>query len=102
MEQLDDLTQIKLDGIVKKEILALTSTDITFLKARRDYLNESQLDYYSEVLDSKPQKPAPKPNLGKSRSYRAMQTQAKELGLPFIGVTREDLERSIDTAVGPS
>src|SRR3990167_5722979 len=98
MEQLDELTQVRLDGIVKKEIPALTTTDIAFLKARRSYLNESQLDYYSEVLDSKPQKPAKEPNLTKSRSYRAMQTQAKELGLPFIGVRREDLERSLDTA----
>ena len=101
MEQLDDLTKAKLDGIVKKEILALTNTDIEFLKARRDYLNKPQEEYYSEVLDRKPQKPAPQPNLSKSRSYRAMQKQAKELGLPFIGVRREDLERSIDTAVGP-
>ena len=98
---MDEQSQLKFDEITKKEILALTASDIEFLKARRSYLTEAQEEFYAEVLKSKPQPPKKEPNLNRSRGYRAMQTQAKELGLPFIGVRREDLERSIDTAVGP-
>lgn len=99
---MDELSQLKFNEITKKEILALTASDIIFLKARRSYLTKAQEEFYSEVLSSKPQPTKPEPDLKRSRSYRAMQRQAKELGLPFIGVRREDLERSIDTAVGPS
>jgi len=98
---MDNLSQKKLNEILKKEVLALTDGEIQFLKARQSYLTATQADFYAKVLKSKPQTPPAQPNLGKSRSYRAMQTQAKELGLSFIGVTREELERSIDTAVGP-
>jgi len=97
---MDELTQKKLNEILEKEVLALTDGDIQFLKARQSYLNAAQADFYAKVLKSEPQKATPQPNLSKSRSYRALQTQAKELGLSYIGVTRENLERSVDTATG--
>jgi len=98
---MDQLSEKKLNEIITKEVLALTESEKAFLRARQSYLTAAQADFYSEVLESKPQKPIKEPNLNKSRSYRALQTQAKELGLSYIGVTREDLERSVDTAVGP-
>lgn len=98
---LDNLSQKKLDEILKKEILALTDNEIAFLKARSSYLTAAQVDFYVKVLKSKPQEPEPQPNLRKGKSYRALQAQAKELGLKFVGVSKEDLERSVDTAVGP-
>lgn len=99
---MDSLTEKKLNEILKKEVLALTEGEILFLKARQSYLTAAQVKVYASVLKSKPQEPAPEPNLRRNRSYRALQTRAKELGLPFIGVTRENLERSVDTATGPN
>lgn len=98
---MDELSQNKLQNILKKEPLALTDNDKSFLRARQSYLNSNQRKNYAEVLGEEVEPEEATPNLGRSRSYRALQGRARELGLPFIGVTREDLERSVDTAEGP-
>jgi len=97
---MDPLSQIRFDSITNKEVEALTDGEISFLKSRASYLTETQERVYAKILKRKPEV-VNEPNLNKSRSYRALQAQGKELGLKYVGVSREDLERSIDTAVGP-
>ena len=97
---MDNLTQKKFDEVIKKEVLALTPSDILFLKARSSYLTAIQKEVYKEVLEAKVEVNK-EPNLAKSRSYRAMQRQGAALGLHVVGVSREELERSLDTALGP-
>jgi len=97
---LDELTQKKLDSITAKEVLALTDSDIAFLKARKEYLTDGQVEIYEEIFSKEPST-VKQSDPRRSRTYRAMQSQAKELGLKYVGVSREDLERSIDTVVGP-
>ena len=98
---MDEDTQKYFENILKKEITALTTTEKEFLKARVSYLTPQQKTLYAEVLSGKPQTPPPAPRLERSRSYRALQARAKELGLKYTAVSREDLERAVDTAEGP-
>jgi len=99
---MDNLTQKTLDGILNKEPLALTQTDISFLKARKSYLTDEQIDKYSSVFEQEPvevSKPQNRDN--RSRSYRAMQKQLAALGHHVVGVPKAQLERMMDTIVGP-
>ena len=96
---MDDSSRKKFDEILKKEVLALTDSDIGFLKARQSYLTAIQKKVYASVLTREPVV-GQTPNLAKSRSYRAMQREGAALGLHVVGVSREELERSLDTAKG--
>lgn len=97
---MDNLTQKKLDQIVKKEVLALTDTDVAFLKARKSYLTEEQLETYKTVFSKEPVEVV-KPRLERSRGYRAMQRELSALGHHVVGVPKEELERMLDTIHGP-
>jgi len=99
MEQLNDRALAKLTEIVKKELPSLTEADKVFLRARQAYLNRRQLRTFGSVLKAKPQVEAEKADT--RPSYRQLQKQAKALGYPYVGVSREDLEVSISTGVGP-
>jgi len=98
---MDELSQKKLNEILKKEVLALTDNEIAFLKARSSYLTAVQEEVYKKALKREPEV-VNEPNLGRSRSYRAMQKEGSALGIKVVGISREDLERSLDTAKGPN
>lgn len=97
---MDELAQKKFDELIHKDLPAFSETDKAFLRARESYLTDEQKKVFKSVLKGEEPKPEPQPDLRRSRSYRALQTQAKELGLSFIGVSRVDLEKSIETALG--
>jgi hypothetical protein len=97
---MDELSRKTFDRILAKELSILTENDIAFLKARIDYLNSSQKEYYSSVFNKKV-KEVVKPNLRRSRSYRELQKEASALGFHVVGESRENLERMLDTANGP-
>ena len=48
-----------LDSILKKSPDILNKDEIAFLRARRSYLKESQLEEYESVLETKPPKKEP-------------------------------------------
>lgn len=101
MDELDPLDQKKLDEITSKEPLAWTESEKAFIRARQDNLTPTEKVLYKDVLNGTPE-PVPAPaNPAKSRKYRDMQSEAREKGLPYIGVSREDLERALDTTNGP-
>jgi hypothetical protein len=91
----------KLDEIVKKDLASLTVGDIEFLQARRSYLTPEQTIAYSSVL-AKPISPEAPIADPKQIPYKELQRKAKAMNLPYVGVSREDLERSIDTVEGPA
>ncbi len=89
-----------IDEIDEREVGALTKPQIAFLKARISYLNEVQLKKFAPALKKKvvPDKPVVDPN---KKSYKELQARAKELGLPFRNVKKEELEVAISTVEGP-
>lgn len=99
-DQLDQLSQDKLNKILRLEPQALSQTDIGFLKARRTYLTPEQEVFYADVLDKEAPKP-PENRDNRSRSYRAMQRELSALGYHVVGVPRAELERTLDTIHGP-
>jgi len=89
----------KLDEIVEKSLPALNEHDIRFLKARRSYLTPEQLEKFKEVLD----KPLRE---GKAKdplyiSTKDLKKKAQALGINHRGKPREEIERAIDTVLGP-
>lgn len=101
MDTLDILSQEKLDKLLKLDLTALSPTDCQFLAARRSYLTAAQREFYADIFDTE-EVEVKQPDLRRSRGYRALQAEAKALGLKYVGVGRDELERSIDTAKGPS
>ena len=49
--ELDKLTQEKLNGILAQEIGSLEDGDKAFLRARRSYLTEEELERYASILE---------------------------------------------------
>jgi hypothetical protein len=47
---MDSQSQQQLDTILKKEVTALTPSDIDFLRARASYLTQDQNEAYAHVL----------------------------------------------------
>lgn len=43
-----------LEDITKKEVKALTEGDIKFLRSRKSYLSEEELERYDSVINPKP------------------------------------------------
>lgn len=78
--------QEKLEIIRNKEINSLTPGDIVFLRARRSYLNQEELERFSAVLESG------KPVI----AYKDLMNKAKEMGHKVkVGLTREELEKMV-------
>lgn len=86
-------SQAFFDSILKKDPTELTANEISFLRARRDYLKKSQLEEYHDVMF--PNKEAHDGN--KSDSYRELLNKAKELGYNGKLVKAEVLEEYIKT-----
>jgi hypothetical protein len=102
---MDEQSQNKLNEILGKEILALTPGEIAFLKARRSYLSELQIEIFAEVLEQdipRVEPVAPEVTTNTSTlSYRDLQKKARGYGLKYVGVSKDDLLKSIDTVEGP-
>lgn len=64
---MDEQSKAKLDEILAKEPAALTDAEKEFLRARRSYLGQGQLDNYAEALQEQtPIEGAPEPENGSS------------------------------------
>ena len=95
----------KLKVLVEKEVNSLTREDIVFLKARRSYLTQEQLEKFDSVLtEETPEEEvvtADRTDVlpeGEHPSYRDLQKRAKELGKnTVVGQSREQLENYIKT-----
>lgn len=102
--------ELKLVEILKKEIAALTKDDIAFLQARRSYLTSEQLEKFADVLKSKLPKAKPEGPTAEDiiagrdldeLSYKDLQKVNKVLGLPYVGVGKDELKVAISTNLGP-
>lgn len=85
--------QAYLDAILKKNPEELNHLELTFLRARRDYLKKSQLEEYKDVLF--PNKEVHDGN--KSDSYKELFEKAKGLGYTGRFAKAEVLEEYIKT-----
>ena len=75
--------------ILAMDMNALTQFHIEFLKARRDYLTETQREKYAELLGEKKEQ----------MSFSALKEQAKALGLKVrVGITTEELQQLVNQA----
>lgn len=79
---MDPRSQTRFDAILQKEITGLSESDMTFLKARRDYLTEGQLSeyedlFYPEVEEDKVPDEAPKDATEKAPLYVAKKDRKK-------------------------
>lgn len=90
----------KLNKIVRKDLMELTHADKAFLKARRVYLTGKQQTKFASVLNAKLRGPKEIMVTG-FKSYKETQRRAKELGIPFYGVKKAELEVAISTIEGP-
>lgn len=91
ISSLDKFTQTKFLAVLKKDVSALTSSDLVFLKARRDYLTPAQQEKYFGTNPDQPHK------LIVQMSYTELRAKAKELKLPFrVGMTKEELYKLVD------
>lgn len=89
-----------LDRVVKKDIVELTPFDIAFLRARRMYLTAEDKEKFKDVLKGKNKKESePQTN---QKTYKELQKEAKELGLPYKGASFDELEVAISTVKGPA
>jgi len=92
--------------IASKDLNDLTSQDKAILRARRSYLTPEQAERLKGALNEKPERVKEEniegPTRDERRTYRQLQAQAAELGLEkVVGVTRNELEGFISTALGP-
>jgi hypothetical protein len=80
---MDFLTE--LDRIASKDVNTLTEADIAFLKARKSYLNDSQLYHLESIFE-------PQEEL----SYKDLQKRAKEQGIAPVGKSKEELKQLLN------
>lgn len=94
-----------LEKILKKDISLLTSVDKAFLKARRGYLSDEQLEKYAEILsvgtvgEQIPVSTLPEAPEVLLPTYKDLIARGKELGLKVkIGMKREVIQEMITQA----
>jgi len=101
---MDPKSQETLDNILTKSLEALTEDDKAFLRARRSYLNKSQIETYEDVLS---EVPAPKeevePEVSDAQppsylSTKDLKVKAEELGVDTKGKSRQEIEDLIKEA----
>lgn len=92
-----------LKKLVEKTPEELTDGEIAFLRARRDYLTGKQEGKFAKVLKGKVKGVDANEVVDEPKEikYKDLQKKAKELGLPYVGVSKEDLKRDIATVLGP-
>lgn len=67
---MDERSQKRLDELLLKETETLTDMQIAFLKARRDYLSESQKEKLSSIFNQTSKKETVKKNAKKSHKTK--------------------------------
>ena len=116
---MEDKAKEKLARIIKKTPEELADHEISFLRARSPYLKKSQKEAFKSVLTMNKKERNRRENKKlldieeneliadeKNRTehpavqveqvpYRDLQAHAKTLGLKYVGVSREKLEKSI-------
>lgn len=53
LNQMNESARVLLEEITGKEVIDLTANEISFLKARRDYLTKEQSEYYADALNGR-------------------------------------------------
>lgn len=89
--------QAVLDEILKINPKDLTKDQRDFLRARRTYLKDSQLEEYQEVLEAE-EVVVENPTEEDKVDYKELLTRAKELGYTGGRVQRSKLEKFIANA----
>jgi len=82
---MDEKSKKRLDNILKKEKDAVTPVEFVFLHSRSSYLTPEEHEYF---LGSEK----------KETSYQELQKKAKELGLKYVGVSKDQLSAAISKA----
>lgn len=114
---MDQETKLKLQEVLAKDPPSLTEGDIALLRARRAYLTEHERIVFAQYLpeDERPQLDngsgdAPKPAKGAKdkakaapavedpNSMSALKRRAAALKLKFIGVSKLNLQKSVEAA----
>lgn len=107
---MDELTKKKFDSILLKDVSALTQSDCIFLRARRDYLTDEQMNKYREALDPLMHVGTEtvtehvdtvlkerKQQMFQDFTYRDLQAKLKELGYKkIVGLKREVMIKMIE------
>jgi len=103
---MDVKTQEYLKKILAKDINDLNENDISFLIARREYLDNYQMNRLKDAMKvEKPKMPSSEPEAVKEAqsSYNELQKQAKKLGMKnVVGTSRVKLEEFIDKELSKS
>ena len=79
-----------LNKILQKQLHDLTPEDISFLKARRDYLNPVQLSTYKDFIEVKVKQESAEP------TYSQLLAQAKDMGYVGPKMKMADLKAWIE------
>lgn len=79
-----------LNKILQKQLHDLTPEDISFLKARRDYLNPVQLSTYKDLIEVKAKQESAVP------TYSQLLAQAKDMGYVGPKMKMNDLKAWIE------
>ena len=95
---MDDRSKEMLEEIRVKSVEELRDHEIRFLKARRSYLTLDDKDKFKSIL-IEPKEPkkkeTPKAPIEQTL-YKDLQAQAKAKGIKYVGVSRVDLENSLN------
>ena len=85
---MDPDTQKKFDSIIRKDISAITPSDIVFLKSRISYVSVGDMERFKSLIS-----PVVKEDVVVQITYRELQNQLRAKGIKFkVGMTREQLE----------
>lgn len=95
---MDEKSRERLERIVSKPATELFDHEISFLRARRAYLNGDMMRKFENVLEDVKVEDAKDPD--SEPSYDELKEKAAELGMKkVVGISREKLEAFIDEAL---
>lgn len=66
---MDELSQARFDRLIKSNPETLSDAQVSFLRARREYMSKSQLRDFAEILEDKP-KAKPKSSKEKTKQSK--------------------------------
>ena len=86
--------QEEFDRLSRIGVNALSSAEADFIRARRSYLSDRQLQEFESVLAKQQEKQEPKTGV----NYKELQKRAADLGIKAVGVKKEELEQLVADA----
>lgn len=94
---LNERDQAYLDKVLDKQsLLELSIADVEFLRARKSYLTEEQLEYYAEVLITPEEKVVTTEDKLKDMTREQLNQIADDLGLnPEDYPNKEEIKKAI-------